>query len=520
MKSTSDKKSGPATARPYSVVKEEAKLETDREPVETTQQAEASQVNHQGSGPQVVVLGAGPAGTGAAYQLARKGFLRTTVLEQRESVGGNAGSFEFCGVRVDYGSHRLHPACDPAILEDLRGLLGDDLLLRPRHGRIRLRGHWIHFPLKPVDLLLHLPKSFAFGVTADVLRKLAPGRGKTPETFASVLEHSLGRTICEDFYFPYARKLWGLTPEQLSVTQARRRVSANSISKMIRKIATSIPGLKPPGAGRFYYPKQGYGQICERLYQAAQAGGAEFLFGARIKTVEREGNRVTGVRYERNGQELQISAPLVWSTLPITLLANCIRPAPPAEILSAASRIDFRGMILIYLALEQKQFTEYDAHYFPEEAIPISRLSEPKNYSATPHPPDCTVLCAELPTSPSSPEWAMSDEQLGKAMCGWLAQAGLPVRSPVRSVVTRRLRQAYPIYRAGYEEHFAALDDWVGQLDGLLTFGRQGLFAHDNTHHALYMAFAAVECLKPDGQFDGGRWRAFRKIFESHVVED
>jgi protoporphyrinogen oxidase len=468
----------------------------------------------------LVILGAGPAGTGAAYRLAQVGTRRAVVLEQRETVGGNAGSFELEGVRVDYGSHRLHPACDPEILTDLRALLGDDLLLRPRHGRIRLRGRWIHFPLKPLDLLFHLPKSFAFGVTTDMARKLASGGNNSPETFATVLERSLGRTICRDFYFPYARKLWGLPPEQLSVTQARRRVSANSLSKMVRKIASSVPGLKPPGAGRFYYPRRGFGQICERLYEVAQKAGTDFLFGAKITAIERDGDQITAVRYERNGEDYRIGSSLFLSTLPLTLLVKLIRPEAPAEILSAASQIDFRGMILIYLVLEEKQFTEYDAHYFPEESIPISRLSEPKNYSGTATPADCTVLCAELPANPDSPEWGMSDEELGKAMCAWLGQTGLPVRSRVRKVVTRRLRQAYPTYRAGYEEHFTAIDNWIGKLQGLLTFGRQGLFAHDNTHHALFMANAAVDCLGTNGKFDWKKWREYRKIFETHVVED
>ena len=470
--------------------------------------------------PHVVILGAGPAGAGAAYQLTRTGTARVTVLEQRDTVGGNAGSFEVDGMWVDYGSHRLHPACDPQILRDLRDLLGDDLRLRPRHGRIRLRGHWIHFPLKPMDLVLHLPKGFALGIAADLVRKVRPRHDHYPETFASVLEHALGRTICHEFYFPYARKLWGLAPEQLSVTQARRRVSASSLSKMFRKVASAIPGLKPHGAGRFYYPRLGYGQISQRLYETARTAGADFLFGARITAVEREANRVSAVRFQRDGRDHQISSSLIWSTLPITLLINCIRPEAPAEVLSAASQVNFRGMILIYLVLEQERFTEYDAHYFPEEAIPISRLSEPKNYRGTLDPLRCTVLCAELPADPASREWAMSDEQLGQALCGWLEQAGLPVRAPVRRVVIRRLRQAYPIYRAGYERYFAAMDDWLGQLEGLLTFGRQGLFAHDNTHHALYMAYAAVECLGPDGNFDWRKWREFRQVFETHVVED
>jgi protoporphyrinogen oxidase len=470
--------------------------------------------------PHVVILGAGPAGTGAAYQLTRTDKGRATVLEQRDAVGGNAGSFELDGLRVDYGSHRLHPSCDPGILDDLRKILGDDLLLRPRHGRIRLREHWLHFPLKPLDLLLHVPKGFALGVARETLGKFVPRRKHPTANFATVLEGALGRTICNDFYFPYARKLWGVAPEQLSVTQARRRVSANSLSKMFRKVASAIPGLKPPGAGKFYYPKRGFGEISERLSAVARNSGAEFLFGARITEVERQGNRVTAVRYESEGKENRIESSLIWSTLPLTLLIKSIRPAAPPEVLLAASQVSFRGMILIYLVLGQNQFTEYDAHYFPEEAIPISRLSEPKNYSATAELGGRTVLCAELPTDPSSKHWAMSDEDLGRALCSWLGQAGLPVNAPVLRVATRRLRQAYPIYLTGYETHFANMDAWLSSQEGMLTFGRQGLFAHDNTHHALYMAYAAVDCLRSDGTFDWEKWRDFRRIFDTHVVED
>jgi protoporphyrinogen oxidase len=101
-----------------------------------------------------------------------------------------------------------------------------------------------------------------------------------------------------------------------------------------------------------------------------------------------------------------------------------------------------------------------------------------------------------------------------------LDRAGIPVQAPVQQVVTRRLKQAYPIYRQGYESYFDQLDHWLGQINGLLTFGRQGLFAHDNTHHTLYMAYAAVECLDASGRFDRERWQEYRHIFETHVVED
>jgi len=177
-------------------------------------------------------------------------------------------------------------------------------------------------------------------------------------------------------------------------------------------------------------------------------------------------------------------------------------------------------MILIYLVLDRDQFSYYDAYYFPEEAIPISRMSEPKNFTRSAEPRGRTVLCAELPSDPGLPEWEMSDEELGNRLCDWVERAGLPRPAPVSKVVTRRLRQAYPVYRQGYEEHFAKMDQWLGGLEGLLTFGRQGLFAHDNTHHTLAMAYAAVACLSRDGRFDRSRWVEHRREFETHVVED
>ena len=103
------------------------------------------------------------------------------------------------------------------------------------------RTQWIRFPLKPGDLLLRMPKKFALGVALDIVREQVRSMNGQPDSFASVLEHSLGRTICRGFYFPYARKLWGLPPEELAATQARRRVSGNSVGKILRKVANAVP---------------------------------------------------------------------------------------------------------------------------------------------------------------------------------------------------------------------------------------------------------------------------------------
>ena len=473
--------------------------------------------------PHIVILGAGPAGAGAAFQLRRTKRARVTIVEQKNAVGGNAGSFERNGIRLDFGSHRLHPACDAEILHDIRTLLGDDLLDRPRHGRIHLRGRLIHFPLKPHDLLLRLDRAFAAGVLRDMVIKRTNGNGKHPaETFAAVLEANLGRTICRDFYFPYARKIWGRAPEELSAIQARRRVSAGSFGKLIKKVLSAVPGLKPPGAGRFFYPRRGFGQITEAYARAAQEQGAELLLGSRVSGLRRAGSAPDAgwtVTVQQGDNARDLHADYVWSTLPINLLARMITPAPPPEVQQAAGSLHYRAMLLVYLELDVDRFSEYDAHYFPAADIAITRMSEPKNYAAVSEPRGRTVLCAELPCDPDDRYWKLSNPELGELVARDLQRAGLPLPRPPVSVHVERLRHAYPIYLDGYERAFRILDSWADSLPRILTYGRQGLFAHDNTHHALFMAYRAVDCLT-EGAWDESKWTAQRKVFETHVVED
>ena len=471
--------------------------------------------------PRVVILGGGPAGVGAARELARRKLARVLLLEQGAHFGGNSGSFEACEQRLDYGSHRLHPATEPEIMADIRALLGDDLRDRPRHGRIRLLGKWIHFPLKPVDLLLRLDKSFAFGSLRDMLAKKLPGRAPEGDTFASVLRANLGPTICDEFYFPYAVKLWGRDPAELSGVQAHKRVSAGSFGKLVRKVMGAVPGLKKPGAGRFFYPVRGFGQISESYAEDARKHGAELRLGWRMTSLEapRDASAPWRVVAECEGKSETFEADYVWSTIPITVLARTLTRDVPAEVIEASKKISYRSMILIYAQLPIDRFTEYDAHYFPAKATRITRLSEPKNYSALGRPQGTTVLCAELPCNVGDEVWRMSDAQLGELLAADLAGCEIPLPVAPAQVFTRRLPQAYPIYLNGYEEPFKALDDWASSLPRLLSFGRQGLFAHDNTHHALFMAYSAAECLK-SGKFDDARWAEFRRVFATHVVED
>ena len=464
--------------------------------------------------PHVVILGGGPAGCGAAYQLRRTQKARVTLLERGTALGGNAGSFSWGNQWLDYGSHRLHHAVDPDILADIRTMLGDDLRDRVRHGRIRLRGKWLHFPIQTTDLLRRLDKRFAAGMARDmVLRNI---RRRVPEdTFASVLLASLGPTMCEHFYFPYARKLWGREPEELSGIQARKRVTAGSFTKLIRRL------VKPPGGGHFYYMRRGYGQISEAYAAEAARLGANIETGTTATSIRRgiDSDASWLVTAEKNGERRDIHADHIWSTIPITLLSRMIKPAPPTSVIDAAAQIQYRAMVLVYIQLPVDKFTTTDAHYFPEANVRITRLSEPNNYFGLAEPHGTTVLCGEYPCDVDDEIWSATDEALSQRMLDDMKVAGLSAPKQPSAVLVKRLKQAYPIYLKGYEKPFGVLDDWATSLPNLLVYGRQGLFAHDNTHHALFMAYSAVSCLE-DGEFDLHRWAEYREVFKTHVVED
>ena len=455
----------------------------------------------------VVVLGAGPAGVAAAWRAALRG-ASVVVLERAPVPGGAAGSFEVGGMRVDHGSHRLHGATDPAILADLRSLLGDDLQTRPRNGRIRLAGRWIGFPLRPADLVRKLPPGFAAGAAFDALA--APLRRPRTDTFDDVVRAGLGPTMWRRFYGPYARKIWGVDPARLSGEQARRRVSADSPLKMVRRL---LSGTKAPAT--FFYPRTGFGTITERIAAAAVEAGADLRYETPVEALSLGGEAVS----VRTADGVVVRGRRAWSTLPLTLLATMTEPAPPAKVAAAARALSFRAMVLVYLVLDIDQWTPFDAHYLPEESTPVTRVSEPKNYRDGPDPAGRTVLCAEIPCDVGDAVWTADDQTLETLVADGLAAQGLP-RPLAVETVTRRLSHAYPIYTTDYDRHLSAIDAWASAQPRLLTFGRQGLFAHDNTHHAYAMAWAAADALRPDGSFDDEAWAQARERFRDHVVED
>lgn len=469
----------------------------------------------------LVVLGGGPAGLAAAWRAARRG-LRVVLLERADHLGGMSASHEVAGVRVDNGSHRLHPATDPDLLADLRGLLGNDLQTRPRHGRLRVHDRWLDFPLRAAQLATDLPRGLVAGALRDVA--LAPARRRArgepgEESYGSVLRSSLGPTLYDAMYGPFARKLWGLDGAAIDAEQARRRVSADTPWKVAARV---LRGGRTGRGGQqgavFHYPRNGFGQIVEAMAGAATAAGADLRTGVDVTAVHA---RPDGVRVVWDGGVVR--ARHAFSTLPLPTLGRLAGPPPSAQAVQDAAGLAFRAMVLVYLVHQGGRWTGYDAHYLPGPHTPITRISEPANYRVSADDPDDrSVLCVEIPCAAGDSVWHLDDEALVALARSGIRSSGLPeVRLPATGgVQVRRLPHVYPVYARGYAQRLAGIEAWAERLANVTTFGRLGLFVHDNTHHAMRMAYDAVDCLRPDGSMDAAAWSAARERFRAHVVED
>lgn len=454
----------------------------------------------------LIVIGAGPAGLAAAWRAAQRG-MKVALLERADHVGGLAASFEVAGVRVDQGSHRLDPNTSAHLLSDLQGLLGSDLQHRRRSSRIRMGEQWLTLPLRADEVARRLPPSLLARVARD--SALSAFRRAESDTYDAVVRSRVGSAIYDRVYGPLAEKQWGMPGDRISSEHARRHTARLGALRVAGRAMVRSGRGKSAKPGGYYYPRTGFGQLVESLASAATDAGVEIRCEAEVDRV-----RVTEDEVEVSTQDSDvITGGLVFSTLPLPVLARISRPAPSLTSIESSARLRYRAMLLVYVVHEGGRWTPHDSHDIPDPRTPVVRISEPTNYRDNPDDPtDRSVLCAEIPCAMTDEVWGLDDESLADLVDETLGLTGLPgVRRS--HVETRRIGQVYPIYRAGYENDFSDVDTWARMIRRVVTLGRQGLFLLDNIDQALLMAYDAVDAIRDDGRFDRYAWTVARERF-------
>lgn len=469
----------------------------------------------------IIILGAGITGLTVAWELSRVYPGRILVLENEPMVGGLAATLMQGNLSLDLGSHRLHEGYHPEVDSLINELCGGDLLRRERRGLIFLADRALAYPPSPLDIM------FAFGLqgflrfSGDLalarLRRLV--RPRDDEDFEGYTTGMVGRSLYERFYRPYAVKLYGLSPREISRDPAISRVRKFAISSLLGVPRRMIRRTRPT----YLYPAGGIGQLTHALQQRFLRDGGQIRFISRIDELRlRDDRKVEAIAYTaRDGAREIEEAGLVISTIPLDTLHRLIRfeseaHGPPAFDLR------WRGLRLLYLITKDEVLGEHETYYFPEPHIPFGRVSELKKYSPLLNRGrDEAVLTVEIPCSYDDAVWNMPDDRLA-ALCIVELRRLRILRASAKGdalFFSKRLKNVYPVYDLGWRNRFERIYRRLDALENLYFIGRGALFLHCNIDHCMLMAIKLAGHLA-NGIHTKDGWDAIVREFFSYRVRE
>ncbi len=487
----------------------------------------------------VLIIGAGPAGLTAAYELLQAGGYEVVVFEESSKFGGISRTVEYKGNRMDMGGHRFFskvpevnawwdhllprqgaPASDDAALDRHVTLAkgGPDPQTTDRVMLRRNRVSRIFFNSKFFDYPISLkPETFAnmgFGTTivvgfSYIKARLLPRKEESLEDFYI---NRFGRKLYSMFFEHYTENLWGRHPSQIDPSWGAQRVKGVSISAVLkdalgkmfhkknRKVETSL-------IEEFSYPKLGPGQLWDVTAEEIQKQGGSILMNARVvKILKNSENVLTGVVYEKDGQQLTADGDYVISSMPIKDLVAGMNdvPADPARIAAGLPYRDYMtvGVLVNHLELANKTKNRTIGGIVPDNwvyvhdrNVTMGRFQIYNNWSPyLVKDLEHTVwLGLEYFCNEGDSLWTMDDESFAKLGVSEMIKLGLiKDESAVLDYHVERVKKAYPAYFDTYDE-MDTLREYLDTIPNLFCVGRNGQHRYNNIDHSMCTSFEAVK---------------------------
>jgi UDP-galactopyranose mutase len=444
--------------------------------------------------PDVVIIGAGPAGLTAAYQLAKRG-LRSTVLESDDTVGGISRTVEREGWRFDIGGHRFFTKVQA--VEDLwhEILPDEDFLKRPRLSRIFYKGKLFDYPLKPINALKGLGILEAVRcVLSYVWARIRPPKDQT--NFEGWTSARFGFRLYRIFFKTYTEKLWGVPATEIQADWAAQRIKNLSLFKAIwnavnpRKNQTDVTSL----IDEFQYPKLGPGMMWERCRDLVEAEGTKVVMEAKVTAIHHEGGRAVGVTAVTEDATTRYDATHVVSSMPISGLLKAMDPPVPAHVLAAAEALGYRDFLTVALVVPESASFPDNWIYVHSPEVKLGRIQNFGSWSPYLVKDGRTCLGLEYFVFEGDELWSAPDEELIERGTRELAILGLVEPSAVEAGYVVRMPKAYPMYDDAYKANVQVLRDWLtANAPNVFPVGRNGMHKYNNQDHSMLTAMLSVE---------------------------
>lgn len=443
----------------------------------------------------VCVVGAGPAGLAAAYQLAKRG-IEVEVFEASGEVGGMARSFRLWDQTVDLGPHRFFSS-DPRVNKLWLEVVERDYRMVQRLTRIFYNGRFFRYPLEPVNALWNLGLGKATACVASYVRqRLSPSADDG--TFESWVVCRFGRRLFNTFFKSYSEKLWGISCQELDADFAAQRIKKLTLGEVIKNALQIGRRKHRTLIDEFAYPVGGTGLVYERMADMVNAVGAVHL-NRPIKRVLHSNRRVSGVELA-DGTHRQFDH--VISTMPLTLLVRGLDDVPET-VSRAASSLKFRNTILAYLHIDGDKLFPDQWIYVHEPNLQVGRITNfrnwvPELYGSS----DKSIISMEYWCNDGDSGWRETDEQIIDRAKREIHATGLLGGAKILDGAVKRVPKCYPVYARGYKQHLEVVVNFLREFRGLMPIGRYGAFKYNNQDHSILMGILAAEQLLTDNNYD------------------
>ena len=438
----------------------------------------------------VVIVGAGPAGLTAAYELLHLG-IRPIVLERDVVAGGLARTVEYKGYLLDIGGHAFFSKV-PAVERIWREVLGGDLIERPHLSSIYCRGRFFRYPVQAGNALrgLGLAESLRCGFSYANAR-LFP---RKPETsYEAWVTNRFGRRLYEIFFSSYTEKVWGIPCQQIQAEWAAQRTRGLSVGAMVRHAIgrfgnrgrrQAVPMLVPA----FSYPRQGPGMMWTRMLEILRRGGAEIVFQAPVERVRWRPERVLAIT--AGGREF--AAGHFISSMPLGELFAALDPPRP-ELCRVGRSLRYRDLIVVVLMMRGGSLFSDLTIYIQDSRLKLGRVQNFGNWSPELIPdPETSCLGLEYFCTENDETWTLKDEALIDLASRELAFTGLAAATRVFDAKVIRVKKAYPIYDTVYREAMEVARQFLALLPNLQVVGRNGMHRYNHQDHSMLTAILAA----------------------------
>ena len=449
----------------------------------------------------LVIIGAGPAGLTAAYELSNSE-KKVIVLEKKPQVGGLAETKVFGSYRYDIGPHRFFTK-NKEVYQLFLEMLGSDAVAVNRKTRILFKNSYFDYPLTPLNALfgLGLGESIVIGFSYIFARVKSYLKISKINNFEDWVVDRFGKKLFNNFFKNYTEKVWGIDCKDIGSDWAAQRIKGLSLSTAI-KFALFPNSKKRPKTlvDKFYYPRLGAGMLWEKFEEHITNKGINVTKNKKVTAVKRSGDNFMITYEDTEGNKTTIESKNVFFSNPLLEFIAIYDSEVPQSVIDSAKALNYRNHISVHITIDKKLFDD-NWIYIHSPNLDMARIADFTNFSddmseAGTYPLTLEYFCFE-----DDDIWNKQNKDIIDFALNELRSIFDDEFNVIHSEVSRNAN-AYPVIKTGYQEHIDVIKDWLSDLPSITAIGRSGMFKYNNQDHAMATGLYAARTLMGQGDYD------------------